>query len=338
LPQGGSSGSRRARASARRRPKVRWASTFSLFAVGALMASMSGALAFFLPAVITAFAATGQKLAPPLAGLATPSPATAPVGPFTVLLLGSDDDQKFDPNHVLTQSMILVRVVPASQQVTMLSIPRDLWVPLSTGGTAKIDGAYSYGGPAATIATVERNFGVHIDEYVWVGLKGLIKLIDALGGIDVVASNPVTDDYYPSDIDTANPYGYMRVAVLPGPQHLDGANALQYVRSRHGDLEGDFGRSQRQQQVLLAIREKAKQVSVADIPSLAATFAGELKTSMGIPRIQELLPLAAGLQNPDAVRQIVLLNPYTSISDVDNQSVVLPHWNLILPLVHQYFP
>ena len=54
MPQGGSSGSRRARASARRRPKVRWASTFSLFAVGALMASMSGALAFFLPAVITA--------------------------------------------------------------------------------------------------------------------------------------------------------------------------------------------------------------------------------------------------------------------------------------------
>jgi LCP family protein required for cell wall assembly len=303
------------------------------------MASMSGVLAFFLPAVITAFATTGVKVTPPpLAGLSTPSPASAPVGPFTVLLLGSDDDQKFDPNHVLTQSMILVRVVPASQQVTMLSIPRDLWVPLSTGGTAKIDGAYSYGGAAAAIATVQRNFNVHIDEYVWVGLKGLIKLIDALGGIDVVASNPVTDDYYPSDIDTANPYGYMRVAVLPGPQHLDGSNALQYVRSRHGDLEGDFGRSQRQQQVLLAIRDKAKQVSVTDIPAIAAIFNNELKTSMGIARIQQLLPLAAGLQNPDAVRQIVLLAPYSTISDIDNQSVVVPHWDLILPLVRQYFP
>jgi hypothetical protein len=59
---------------------------------------------------------------------------------------------------------------------------------------------------------------------------------------------------------------------------------------------------------------------------------------MGIPRIQQLLPLAAGLQNPDSVRQIVLLAPYTTISTVDNQSVVLPHWNLILPLVRQYFP
>ena len=313
-------------------------STFTLFAIGALMASMSGALAFFLPAVLTAFASTGQAVTPaPVPGLGSPSPA-AQVGPFTVLLLGSDDDQKFDPNHVLTQSMILVRVVPATQQVTMLSIPRDLWVPLSTGGTAKIDGAYSYGGPAAAIATVERNFNVHVDEYVWVGLKGLIRLIDALGGVDVVASNPVTDDYYPRDIDSSNPYGYMRVAVLPGPQHLDGANALQYVRSRHGDLEGDFGRSQRQQQVLLAIRERAKHITVADIPALAVTFNGELKTSMGIARIQQLLPLAAALTNPDAVRQIVLLSPYTTITDIDNQSVVVPHWNLILPLVHQYFP
>ena len=77
---------------------------------------------------------------------------------------------------------------------------------------------------------------------------------------------------------------------------------------------------------------------MTDIPSLSQTFNGELKTSMGIPRIQQLLPLAAGLQNPDSVRQIVLLAPYTTISTVDNQSVELPHWNLILPLVHQYFP
>src|SRR5205085_3381183 len=219
-------------------------------------------------------------------------PVAAQVGPFTVLLLGSDDDQKFDPAHVLTQSMILVRVVPATQQVTMLSIPRDLWVPLSTGGTAKIDGAYSYGGPAAAIATVERNFNVHVDEYVWVGLKGLIKLIDALGGVDVVASNPVLDDYYPQDINSSNPYGYQRVAVLPGPQHLDGTTALQYVRSRHGDLQGDFGRSQRQQQVLLAIRAKASQMTIADIPDLASAFNGELKTSMSVERVRQLLPIA----------------------------------------------
>jgi len=95
-----------------------------------------------------------------------------PGSPFTVLLLGSDDDSKFKADRVLAQSMILVRVEPATKHVTMLSIPRDLWVPLSNGRSAKIDAAYEVGGPAAAIATVQRNFHVHIDEYAWVGLKG----------------------------------------------------------------------------------------------------------------------------------------------------------------------
>jgi len=300
---------------------------------------LSGGFAYFLPAIITGVQATGQSVANVAPSPTQLSPSALPVaqGAFTVLLLGSDDDAKFDPAHVLTQSMILVRVDPAAKSVVMLSIPRDLWVPLSVGGTAKIDGAYSYGGANAAVSTVERNFQVHIDEFVWVGLKGLIKLIDALGGIDIVASNPVTDDYYPNDL-AGNPYGYKRVAVLPGPQHLDGTTALEYVRSRHGDLEGDYGRSQRQQQVLLAIRQKAKQLNAADIPDLAVTFSGELKTSMGIGRVRDLLPLAGSLDNPDAIHQIILFSPYTEIGNIDSQSVVLPHWNLILPLVHQYFP
>jgi anionic cell wall polymer biosynthesis LytR-Cps2A-Psr (LCP) family protein len=125
--------------------------------------------------------------------------------------------------------------------------------------------------------------------------------------------------------------------VLPGPQHLDGTSALQYVRSRHGDLAGDFGRSQRQQQVLLAIRAKAAQMTVADIPDLANAFSGELKTSMSLDRVRQLLPLAGQIK-PDSIRQVVLLAPYTSIGTIDQQSVVLPDWTLIRPLVRQYFP
>src|SRR5216683_5863317 len=181
--------------------------------------------------------------------------------------------------------MILVRVIPATKQVTMLSIPRDLYVHLSPGGYGKIDGAYSYGRAGAAIATVEEDFGVHVNYYIWVGLLGLIKLIDAIGGIDVVTTHPVMDDYYPADVFSRFPYDYERVAVLAGPQHLDGIHAMQYVRSRHGDLQSDFGRSQRQQQVLLAIRQKAKQVSSTDVPSIAAALGGEIKTSMGLSRV-----------------------------------------------------
>src|SRR5947208_8904498 len=282
------------------------------------MSSVAGGLAYFVPAAQTALEATGQVIQLPspsptsIFTSRSPSPSPAPItGAFTVLLLGSDDDSKFSADHVLTQSMILVRVIPSTRDVTILSIPRDLYVHLSTGGFGKIDGAYSYGGPGAAIATVEQDFGVHIDDYIWVGLLGLVKLIDAIGGIDVVTSNPVMDDYYPADIYSGWPYDYERVAVLAGPQHLDGIHAMQYVRSRHGDLQSDFGRSQRQQQVLMAIRQKAKQLSPADLPAISAAIGGELKTSIGLSKVAQLLPLAASFDNPDPIRQIVLLPPYT---------------------------
>ncbi|HSS94558.1 MAG TPA: LCP family protein [Candidatus Dormibacteraeota bacterium] len=265
-----------------------------------------------------------------------PSAAAQPQGAFTVLLLGSDDDSKFSADHVLTQSMILVRVIPSTHSVTMLSIPRDLYVPLSTGGTGKIDGAYSYGRAGAAIATVQNDFGVHVDAYIWIGLLGLIKLIDAIGGIDVVTSNPVIDDYYPQDIYTSDPYEYARVAVLAGPQHLDGVHAMEYVRSRHGDLQSDIGRSKRQQQVLLAIRQKAKQLSAADVPVIANALGGEIKTSLGVDRITQLIPLAASFDNPDNITQIVMLPPLWHGGGPGGS--LIPNWSQILYLVRQYFP
>src|ERR1700687_4821770 len=148
-----------------------------------LLSGTAGAAAYFFPVVVAGVGQTGQTVVVPPSrspGVsATPTPAAAPGAPFTVLLLGSDDDGK--NKSPLTQSMILVRVDPASKHVTMESIPRDLWVPLWTGESAKIDAAYAYGGAAAAIATVERNFHVRIDEYAWVGLKGLIMMADRTG-------------------------------------------------------------------------------------------------------------------------------------------------------------
>ncbi|HYM97439.1 MAG TPA: LCP family protein [Candidatus Sulfotelmatobacter sp.] len=307
------------------------------------LSATAGGAAYFIPAAATAFKATGQVVLIPtpsptdlFTGSPTPSSTPVTTGDFTVLLLGSDDDSKFSADHVLTQSMILVRIRPATKSVTMLSIPRDLYVPLSVGGQGKIDGAYSYGGAGAAIATVEQDFHVHVDDYIWVGLLGLIKVIDAIGGIDVVTSNPVLDDFYPQDVFSNDAYGYSRIAVLPGPQHLDGVHAMQYVRSRHGDLESDFGRSQRQQAVLLAIRQKAKQLAPEDIPAIATAIGGELKTSIGVDRVTQMLPLAASFDNPDAIQQIILLPPYTHGGGPGGS--ITANWNLILPLVHQYFP
>ena len=312
-------------------------------ALGFVLSGVAGAVAYFLPALRTGLGATGQSLnvhtPVPSGAAATAAPATPAGGEsaFTVLLLGSDNDAKFAGDHLLTQSMILVRIEPATHHVTLLSIPRDLYVPINSGGTAKIDTAYSDGGADNAVATVERDFHVHIDHYVWIGLKGLVGLIDQLGGVDVLTTNPVVDDFYPADLAGGNPYDYQRVAVLPGAQHLDGLHAMEYVRSRHGDLREDFGRSERQQQVLLALRAKAKRLSVFDLPDITGSLSGQLNTDMSIRQVGDLLPLAGGLALQD-VQRVLLLPPYTSSGRVGDQDVVLPNWSLILPLVARGFP
>jgi LCP family protein required for cell wall assembly len=344
---------RRQRASLRRRHRVRRSRVFLgfLIAVGFVLSGAIGAVAYFMPAIVTAFQDTGHAIDRSLstprasasasaaaASAAASAPAVeAPPGqPFTVLLLGSDNDAKFG-GTILTQSMILARVNPTTRQVVMESIPRDLWVPLSSGGSAKIDAAYLHGGASAAVTTVEEDFHIHVDHYAWIGLLGLVNLINQVGGIDVVATNPVMDDFYPKDLTGKDPYAYERVAVLPGPQHMSGMQALMYVRSRHGDLRSDFGRSQRQQQVLLALRAKAKLLGIADLPDIATAMSNDFSTDMSISEIASLLPIASSVQLQN-VQQVILASPYTSVLVVGNQDALQPNWDLILPVTHKYFP
>src|SRR6202171_5718584 len=303
-----------------------------IVAVGFLLAGLLGLGAYFLPVYQAAKSTVSSGALPVL------DPRPVSTAPFTVLLLGSDNDAKFPPERLNTQSMILVRVAPAARQATMLSIPRDLWVPIPNQGVGKISTAYQLGGAQAAIAAVESNFGVHVDQYVWMGLNGLVKLVDQLGGVNVIVTNPVMDDFYPADIAPGNyAWDYYRVAVLPGAVHLDGVHALQYVRSRHGDLRGDFARSERQQQVLLAIKAQATHLNVADLPTLAGAFNGEIKTSLGLGRIRQLMSIAGDFDG-SSIHPVVLVPPYTTECCIGGQPVVIPDWNAILPVVHQSFP
>ena len=304
-----------------------------IVALGFAVAGLGGLGAYFLPVFQTA--ANSSAGGP---GLPNLNPIPAPSQSFTVLLLGSDDDSKFVPGRLNTQSMILLRVDPQAKRATMLSIPRYLWVPIPNAGYGKISTAYQIGGAQASIAAVESNFKVHIDDYVWIGLNGLVNLINKLGGVNLQVTNPVMDDFYPADLDsTGNPYDYYRVAVLPGATHMDGVHALQYVRSRHGDARGDFARSERQQQLLLAIKAETAHVNVADLPALASAFSGEIKTSIDIDRLRALLSIANNFDGSN-IQRIVLVPPYTSEGFAAGQDVVLADWDQILPLVHKTFP
>jgi LCP family protein required for cell wall assembly len=311
-----------------------------LIVAGFVVSILTGVVLYFLPAIQVALRDTGQANTSlggnPQLKPVSASESLSATSPFTLLLLGSDSDSKFKGDY-LTQSMILTRVDPVSKHVTMLSIPRDLWVRLCNGSNGKIDQAFLHGGAQCAIQTVEKDLNVHIDYYAWIGLQGLVSVLNQVGGVNVIANNPVMDDYYPADLSGGNPFDYERILVLPGAQHMDGTLALEYVRARHDDAYGDFARSQRQQQILIALRAKTKTLTLADIPNLATSLGSDFQTNMSISQVSGLLPIAGSVPLA-SITQVVLLPPYTTTETIDAQDALRPNWALIRPEVAKYFP
>jgi len=182
----------------------------------------------------------------------------------TVVLAGLDTRTPEDPEH--TDVLLVARVDLAAGTVRAMSIPRDLYVVIPGFGRDKITTAYDYGikadpdrdwtsGIESTIATVERNFGLKIAGAAVTDFAGLPALVDAVGGITV--DNPYT--IYEPDSDT--------VMFAEGEIELDGESALQFTRVRHQD--GDDGRVMRQQLVLTALVEAARESDLLqDVPAL----------------------------------------------------------------------
>jgi len=267
-------------------------------------------------------------------------------GRINILLLGSDTDEKFKlinaegTDTYLAQTDIVVSVDPATNDVTMFSIPRDFWVNVPGFGMHKLDEAYALGGVALSRLTIFQDFGIRINYYAWVGLDGFIKVIDTVGGVDIDVIHPITDDQYPDDVgnNTQDIYRYKRLYLAPGPQHLGGIEALEYVRSRHADLVGDFGRSARQQQVLKQLKNKLNSPGVVEkFQELANDLAGYVKTDMQLTDIFSLLRYARGIDT-SKINQITLGPPYSSSGATSKgESVVFPHCDLIVPEIAKVF-
>jgi LCP family protein required for cell wall assembly len=266
---------------------------------------------------------------------------------YNILVLGSDNDKKLEERHPLTQSMIVVSVDPVHDQVTLFSIPRDFWVKIPGYGYDKIDTASKRGatlsqGIAIARATVHELFGIPIHFYAWVGLDGFRNVIDTFKGVTVDVSHPIFDDYYPDDQRPGDPYAFTRVFIPAGLRHLSGRQTLEYVRSRHGDSNGDFGRSARQQQVLLALRDKANAFSViTNLPSLVNELQNAVQTDMTISQIYDLAKLSRHIEQAN-IRRVVLQAPTYStygwrIQNGLQASVLLPNWSAIRPLIRQVF-
>jgi LCP family protein required for cell wall assembly len=292
-----------------------------------------------------------------------PTPTSLPtdlarLGHLNLLLLASDTDAKFACGGVLTQTDMVVRIDFVHHHVTMLSLPRDLWIPSDEGYCCnKLDEissnetdnattalAAKLHGFAHIVATIEQDFHIPINAYAWVGLDGFIKVIDTLGGVDIDVLHPIVDDTYPADITNPNsPYDYQRVFIPPGPQHLDGETALEYVRSRHSDLLGDLGRTARQQELLLALKQKLDSRDIfVHLEEIATDLQGSVLTSLSMQQVLELASYARGLSARDFTQMALGLPDYGYGAMIDTPEGTIwveePLWSAIHQTISQVFP
>jgi polyisoprenyl-teichoic acid--peptidoglycan teichoic acid transferase len=219
-----------------------------------------------------------------------PAPNIAAGERVNVLLMGTDC-RPIDKGVCRTDTMALATLDPRTETAGIISMPRDLWVPIPGVGESRINTAnwygalnrYPGGGPALAKKTVEYNFGRRVHYYALIDFNGFRKAIDALGGIDVNVLKAVDDPEYPTE-----DYRTMHIHFNAGLQHMNGEQALQYARTRHQD--GDFGRNKRTIQVLLAARDKALRLDLLPkLPVLLQSMWGTFETDM---KPQEILALA----------------------------------------------
>lgn len=248
-----------------------------------------------------------------------------------ILLLGTGGGMHDGPN--LTDTMIFASIDPSNKKVTLVSIPRDLWVPqlkhkinfAYADGEAKKKG----GGIIEARAAVKSVLGQNIDYTLRLDFDGFVKAIDMVGGLDVTVDNALDDSQYPlggkenescghSDIEIASlsaqlatgsateldafPCRYEHLRFDKGVHKMDGITALKFVRSRHaeGQEGSDFARSKRQEKVISAFKEKVFSLNTflnpVKLVSLAGVFKDSIDTDIKEEEYDDFVKLAQKLR------------------------------------------
>ncbi|MFB0534223.1 MAG: LCP family protein [Anaerolineae bacterium] len=259
-----------------------------------------------------------------------------------ILLLGTDK-REGEHGPWRTDTMILGTIDPQGKTAGMLSIPRDLWVPVPGYDENRINSAnfigdrdkYPGGGPALAMKTVEYNFGVPVHYYVLVDFDGFEKIIDTIGGIDVNVERTLHDEQYP-DPSPDNPNRVRTIHFEAGLQHMDGKAALEYARSRKST--SDFDRSHRQMQIILAVREQALRLNlIPRVPELIVTLADTVQTSLQPGNIITLARWAGEIER-ESLRSVVIdYNMTVEHVTPTGAWVLLPIREKIRPAVEELF-
>lgn len=181
-----------------------------------------------------------------------------------------------------SDTLFVTMLDTSRNQAALLSVPRDTLVSIPGHGWDKVNHAYAYGGHDLSRKTLENFLGIQINNYVLVDFQGFIKLVDAIGGVDIDVEKPMQ---YADPYDGENG---LVINLQPGRQHMDGTTAIQYVRYR--DEEGDIGRVARQQKFMKAVFAKLRSTSLLTrAPEIARTLYQSIETDLSVTDLASLL-------------------------------------------------
>lgn len=270
-----------------------------------------------------------------------PPPNIASGDRLNVLLMGIDrrPDERCPCR---SDTMIVATYDPRSKSAGLLSIPRDLYVPIpaQNAGENRINTALFYGevvkypggGPALAKKTVEYNLGIPIHYYVIIDFAGFQKIVDSLGGVDIDVPNAIRDDEYPT-MD----YRTMTVEIPAGRIHMNGDLALKYARIRHGS--SDFDRSRRQMQVILAVRDRALRIdALSRLPQLVVQLRDTVQTDIPPQTFLMLAPQAKDIKSSDIKSRSIDQTMTDEITLSNGADVLWPKRPRIAALIKEMFP
>lgn len=196
--------------------------------------------------------------------------------PFSILLLGVDTGALGRTEQGRSDTMMVATVNPSTDQSLLVSLPRDTYTEIVGHNTQdKMNHAYAFGGAAMSMDTVENLLDIPINHYITINMQGIESLVDAVGGIEV--NNPFE-------------FTYEGTTFPKGQQQLDGDLALKYSRMRYDDPNGDYGRQERQRQIITGVAKKVLSTQgLTNYQSILTTMGENVRTDLSFQDMRTLM-------------------------------------------------
>jgi LCP family protein required for cell wall assembly len=256
--------------------------------------------------------------------------------PVNIVIAGLDQRANQPHEFPHTDTLMVASINPQNDSIRILSIPRDLWVTIPGVGPDRVNDAYGDGGTKLLAQTVEGITNMPIRYYAIIKFTSFEKVIDALGGVTIDVKHTIYDPTYPAFVGN----GYAPLYIPAGVHHMNGKLALEYVRTRHDDPLGDLGRNQRQQQLLLALKQQAlRPGTLLRLPILIDSLGKAIDTNFPYSSVPYLARIMMTVPKSHIERAELNYanNAVSNYTTSAGAEVLLPNWPKIHQIAHQLF-